>query len=381
MQQLEEEQKRVRDEQQHHQEQLEKFLMQFKEEVKKVEKLQQPSEEEAAGIGAWGGPWEPKSVKPPPLPPFSRADSVPKDEASCEQWVWQAKEALKSCTVGAVRIAIIQLVRGEVREFVAAVGFEASVETLLAKVEDRFGGKWTTDRLQQEFYQITQEKGEKVRQFAGQLKAQFKRLKEKVPGRYTQEILKEQLFHGMNQQLKDSIRFCYKKEETTYEELFRETVEAKKEKMPEVKATSLKAKSVVVPTEGSSIQDLKQKIDTLTTVVKSSNFGGAQSKQQSHNGNNNQKNKNGEKHAQSPYKGKGPGTSAAGPFKQGQKPFPCYNCGGWGHSYRQYLSPGGLEWRALSGAKAPPSLGKGPREEKKQLMEKKGVGGRGVPVL
>ena len=216
MQQLEEEQKRVRDEQQHHQEQLEKFLMQFQEEVKKVEKLQQPPKEEAEGIGAWGGPREPKSVKPPSLPPFSGADPVPKDEASCEQ----AKEALKSCTAGAVRIAIIQSVRGEVREFAAAVGFEASIETLLAKVEDRFGEKWTTDRLQQEFYQITQGKGEKVRQFAGRLEAQFKRLKEKVPGRCTQEILKERLFHGMNQQLKDSIRFCYKQEETTYEELF-----------------------------------------------------------------------------------------------------------------------------------------------------------------
>ena len=167
MQQLEEEQKRVRDEQQHHHEQLEKFLMQFKEEVKKVVKLQQPPKVEAEGIGAWRGPRELKSVKPPLLPPFSRADPVLKDEASCEQWVWQAKDALKSCTAGAVRVAIIQLVRGEVREFAATVGFEASVETLLAKVEDRFGEKWTADRLQQEFYQITQEKGEKVRQFAG----------------------------------------------------------------------------------------------------------------------------------------------------------------------------------------------------------------------
>ena len=170
----------------------------------------------------------------------------------------------------------------------------------------------------------------------------------------------------MNQQLKDSIRFCYKQEETTYEELFHKTVEAKKEKMPEVKVTSLKAKSVVVPAEGSSIQDLKQKIDALTTVVKSSNFRGAPPKQQSHSGNNNQKNKNGEKQAQSLYKGKGPGTSAAGLFKQGQKPFQCYNCGGWGHSYLQCPSPGGLEWRALRRAEAPPSPGKSPREEKKQ---------------
>ena len=145
---------------------------------------------------------------------------MPKDEASCEQWVWQAKEALKSCTVGAVRIAIVQSARGEVREFTTTVGFEESVETLLDKVEDRFGEKWTADGLQQDFYKITQGKNEKVRQFAGRLEAQFKKLKEKVPRHYDNSMLKECLFHGMHQQPKDSIRFYYKREETTFEELF-----------------------------------------------------------------------------------------------------------------------------------------------------------------
>ena len=64
--------------------------------------------------------------------------------------------------MGAVRIAIVQSVRGEVREFAAAVGFEESMETLLDKVEDWFGEKWTFDGLQQDFYKITQDKSEKV---------------------------------------------------------------------------------------------------------------------------------------------------------------------------------------------------------------------------
>ena len=152
-----------------------------------------------------GGLEEPRSIKPPILPPFSGADLVPKDEASCEQWVWQVKEALKSCTVGAVRISIVQSVRGEVREFITAVGFEESVEMLLDKVEHRFGENWTADGLQQDFYKITQDKNEKVRQFTGRLEAQFKKLKEKVPGCYDNNMLKESLFHGMHQQLKDSI--------------------------------------------------------------------------------------------------------------------------------------------------------------------------------
>ena len=88
------------------------------------------------------------------------------------------------------------------------------METLLDKVEDRFGETWTVDRLQQDFYKITQGKDENLRQFTGRLEAQFKKLKEKVPRHYDNSMLKERLFHGMHQQLKDSIWFCYKREET-----------------------------------------------------------------------------------------------------------------------------------------------------------------------
>ena len=246
--------------------------------------------------------------------------------------MWQVKEALKGCTVGAVRIAIVQSVRGEVREFAAAVGFEASVEVLLEKIEDSFGEKWTADGLQQEFCKITQGRNEKVRQFAGRLEAQFKRLKEKVPGRYDNNILKEQFFHGMHQHLKDSIRFCYKKEETMYEELFHETVKAQKEKVPEAKITSLKAKSAIVEPavtkeDNVGIQDLRQKINALTTAVKSSICGGARPKQPG-NGGTPQKGKDKSRMNGSPYKERGPTTTSAGPFKPEQKHFQCYHCGG-----------------------------------------------------
>ena len=87
-------------------------------------------------VGAAANNPDPKSLKPPSLPPFSGAEPVPKDEASCEQWVWQVQEALKTCTLGAVRTAIIQSVRGEVREFVSLVGFETSVEELLDKIQE-----------------------------------------------------------------------------------------------------------------------------------------------------------------------------------------------------------------------------------------------------
>ena len=70
---------------------------------------------------------------------------------------------------GAVRIAIMQSIREEVREFATAVGFKASVKVLLEKIEDHFREKWTADHLQQDFYKITQGKNEKVRQLGGKV--------------------------------------------------------------------------------------------------------------------------------------------------------------------------------------------------------------------
>ena len=71
-----------------------------------------------------------------------------------------------------------------------------------------------------------------------------------------------------------TIRFCYKEAEMTYNELLNETLDAKWEKFTEVKTTSLKIKSAVTTSEDGGIKDLKQKIDQLTTVIKSSTFAG-----------------------------------------------------------------------------------------------------------
>ena len=116
----------MRAEQREHQAQLAQFLTQFQEEVGKVEEMQKAyviAPPLSTLVGAAANNPDPKSLKLPSLPPFMGAEPVPKDEASCEQWVWQASEALKTCTLGAVRTAIIQSVRGEVREFVSSVGF------------------------------------------------------------------------------------------------------------------------------------------------------------------------------------------------------------------------------------------------------------------
>ena len=282
--QLEEAQQWVYHEQQRQQRQMEQFLQQFQNEVRKVEELQKVNQNTTQTIvrEVPKTTQEPRSIKPPTLPPFLGADPVPKDEASCEQWVWQLKEATKMHTVAVVRTGMVQSVRGEVCKFISSIGFETNMEDIIEKIEERFGECWMADQLQQEFYQMTQQKGEKIHQFTRRLEMKFKKLKERIPGRYDEKILKEHLFHGMHQNLHDSIWFCYKQEETMYAKLFSETLDVEKEKGPESKATTMKIKSATldqVQGEDSGIQDLKHKLDNLTTVVKSVNYGGARPKQ------------------------------------------------------------------------------------------------------
>ena len=118
----------------------------------------------------------PQLVMSSGLPLFSGSDLTPRDESTYEQWKFQVKGMKSSCPESTVRSALITLVRGEVSELVSFLGFDAPLEILLGAMEDRFGKKVTGDRLQQDFYQLQQEKGEKVQHFAGRLEKAFKKL-------------------------------------------------------------------------------------------------------------------------------------------------------------------------------------------------------------
>ena len=87
---------------------------------------------------------------------------------------------------------------------------------------------------------------------------------------------------------------------------------------------TVKAKSATVA-EDTGIVELKEKIETITTVVKSSNVVSTGTKpprspKPKHGNFHKFQQKDGMIPSNSPSKGKGPITSAAGPYKEGQKP-------------------------------------------------------------
>ena len=84
----------------------------------------------------------------------------------------------------------------------------------------------STDNLQQEYYQLQQVKGEKIQQIASRLETKYWKLEENFPERYDHKHLKDRLFYGMHQHLRDSIRLLYIQELVSYEDMLIATREA-----------------------------------------------------------------------------------------------------------------------------------------------------------
>ena len=386
MQRLEAEAWRFQQEQQENREQMVELLQKFGTEVKKVEELHRRVEqaevipkrtpstpakgeientkeeitntpvkmESTTTMSSIKETGETKISKPPQVCTFSGQDPVPKEEGNYDQWEFQVRGAIATHTENSVRAAIVNSLRGPARDLVRFVGFDAPLEKILAEVTNRFGKWYTGDRLQQEFYRLSQEKGEKIGTFAGRLELTYRRLHDHLPERFDERQLKDCLFYGVSQSLCDSSRYLYKDPTVTYQALLKALEETESEYV-EGKA-SIRAKAAAV-TDENSIAELKDKIEVLTMVVKSGNVVNARTKPPGSpkpKSGNKYLQKNGAVSTNSLTKGKGPATSAAGPFKMGQKPIQCYNCGGWGHGWRNCPTKGNVDWRSLNRAEPPP---------------------------
>ena len=278
----------------------------------------------------------------PGLPLFSGSKPMPRDESTYEQWRFQVKGMWSSCLEHSVHSALITSVRGEASELVSFVGFSAPVKVILEAMDKRFGKRATSDKLQQEFYQLQQEKGERIQHFAGRLEKSFKKLQEVFPERYQEGQLKERLFHGVNQQTRDSMRYLYDRESTTYDVLLAAIKDAETE-WQEAKG-HLRVKSAVVA-EKTEIEELKEKLEKLQATVKTVTAKKEKEKKRTP--------KNSPRKEDPRKPAKGPSTSSARPFKPHQKPMQCHKCEGWGHGWRECAMKGNVDWGRVHGKPTP----------------------------
>ena len=84
---------------------------------------------------------------------------------------------------------IVGAVTDGAQDYLDFIGFENDL--IIDVLDMRYGKGQSTDRIQQEFYQLSQERGETIQQFAGRMELKYKKLVELYLGQYTKDILKE----------------------------------------------------------------------------------------------------------------------------------------------------------------------------------------------
>ena len=107
---------------------------------------------------------------------------------------------------------------------------------------------------------------------------------------------------------------------------------------------------VVEKNEPTDLQDIKQHIESLATIMKSAMVGNVKLKK----GEGVPSPKKKEVFRNSPKKiFQGSPRKGKGISKPGQKPIKCYRCDGWGHGWKECPTPENLNWRELVGAVVP----------------------------
>ena len=294
----------------------------------------------------------PKMTKTPDLPIFSGELPTPKGEVEFDNWIFQIKSLQKTFTDDAIRNTVVANARGIAKTVVRAVGYDAELSLMISHMEDRFGLGETNDTLLLEFHQMSQGLHEKVQDFGSKLECKFKILQEQFPGRYAAVQLKDRFFSGLQDKMRDSMRFLYTQEDCTFSKLLKVAMIAEAESKPRVQA---KVKSAAAGTNtknnNQELSSIQSQLDSMSKILKSVHF----NKQAKANGKGGPKKGSNSKAAEAKLqnKSKGPTVSAAGPFTGGKPPLQCHWCMGWGHFMRNCPNrepvQGSVEWGNLHG--------------------------------
>ena len=114
-----------------------------------------------------------------------------------------------------------------------------------------------------------------------------------------------------------------------------------------IKAKAMTVEEVIEERGKSEVKDLKQQIESLTMIMKSSTIGTGKTKGREGISSPRRKElleSSPQKRMQgSPKKGKIS-------LRPGQKPLQCFKCEGWGHGWHECLTPENFNWRELMGA-------------------------------
>ena len=280
---------------------------------------------------------------------FSETEPTPSDELNFNQWCIDVKSYQSSYPDNILLPAVRKSIVGRAKSIIQHLGPLYTVKEVILVLTQEFKGVASSDVIFKEFYQLRQERNEKVQVFSIWLRDALTRLSLRFPDRAPKEdqdkTLKDHFFYGICPDLHNSIRHLYDDKMVTFSQLL---VKAHRNEEEEMLSKLVNKGSVMGNT-------LKERVDQL--IAKSnqelpSNQRGNLSDCSTNRAayvHGPQPERNGNSNFQKPWDDIhqnlwGPEPSAAGPFdgSDGSRPIQCFRCRGWGHPKR--LCPSQLNY-------------------------------------
>ena len=270
---------------------------------------------------------------------------MPSNELTFEQWLSDTRAYQRQFPEFVLLPAVRKSIQGRAKSVLRNLGPEYTIDQAIEVLTREYEGVANSDVVFKEFYQLKQEKNEKVQVFLVRLREALNKLTlrfpDRVPAGDEDRILCDHFFYGMKAELKGSVRHLFDSPDVSFSMLLtaarRNELEEIEQKPVRIQSKATKAGVVEkVSPQTESINDLKEQIQELATVMKSGStnhkpnppaVSGSQAKKFKKV---NQK----QKKTDARDGLTGPAANASGPFPPGQRPLQCHKCKGWGHVRR-----------------------------------------------
>ena len=267
---------------------------------------------------------------------FSGTEPTPNDKLNFNQWCINVKSYQANYPDNILLPAIQKSIIGKAKSVIRHLGPSYTVDEVITVLTQEYEGVTSSDMIFKDFYQLKQERNEKVQIFSIQLRDMLTKLSIRLPDRVPKEdhdkILKDRYFYGIKAELRNSIRHLYDNESVTFSQLL---VKACRNEEEEI-TSKVVNKNVTVGNHPT----LEQRVDSLIAKLN-----------RNHASPNSPNRDNSQNYGQPPFQSnqrsrgdyrsplghpqgdirqnlRGPETSAAGPYREadGSRPIQCFRC-------------------------------------------------------
>ena len=190
---------------------------------------------------------------------FSGIAPTPNDELNFDQWCIDVKSYQANYPDNILLPAIWKSNIGKAKSVIRHLGPSYMVNEVITVLTQEYEGVMSSDMIFKDFYQLKQERNEKVQIFSIQLRDMLTKLSIRFPDRVPKEdhdkILKDRFFHGIKVKLRNSVRHLYDNESVTFSQLL---VKARRNEEEEI-TSKVVNKNVTMENKPTS----EQRVDNL----------------------------------------------------------------------------------------------------------------------